>query len=586
MEKHPLHLKNPELQTSEEVQAAVEKQERLTGEKVPNDPKERIEAYLSRLEKIFLNPDERVRERNIEMLRPAIYENFLIKPEEIPESYFTLQQQIARERGQTIEEIPQEVREQMTETAIEDQRHSLDQWIDYLTSDDAAYPAYFKYFVFRNVVKLSQFDKTLGKFKARTETTVAPYPDIYRAPLAKICDIYEQVVKDNKKLKTDPKLQEQFSKKFPKLYAELVSESLAVQVENKEEIKGKWEKYEKGNQKDADALYESVQAKGTGWCIEGHTTASSYISSQIGQIRGVLEHQELEPVMTEVLEKKLKEFGPEADAYKKKNSDMKRLTEIEKKTLADKQLTKEELRFLYEMDSQIEGFGYDRDPRIQEICEQRNPEEDMLTIFECTKEQIANSPKEITQNTKAYVGKIGPGIFELAQYYSIEHIYTKFPEGEIKRFETEIGGKTRQQLELEMEKAGAKTTAYSKDMLNSKDFTTKENRENIQLVRLSVKDLGFEQGATTNEIYKRAKELGLELCPAETGLNLRLKYTNQPMNEWFVIGMKQITDRHGNPYVFDLARNEHGLWLHGHWAEPEYRWNPDNQFVFRLSKFS
>jgi len=80
MEKHPLHLKNPELQKSEEVQDAVEKQERLTGEKIPNNPNERIEAYLGRLEKIFLNPDERVRERNIEMLRPAIYENFLIKP--------------------------------------------------------------------------------------------------------------------------------------------------------------------------------------------------------------------------------------------------------------------------------------------------------------------------------------------------------------------------------------------------------------------------------------------------------------------------------------------------------------------------
>jgi hypothetical protein len=359
MEKHPLHLKTPELQKSEEVEAAVEKQERLTGEKVPNDPKERIEAYLSRLEKIFLNPDKNIRERNIEMLRPAIYDNFLIKPEEIPESYFAMQQQVARERGQRVETIPEDVRKQMIDIAIDDQKHSLDQWIDYLTSDDAAYPIYFKYFVFRNIVRLSQFDKTLGKFKARTETTVAPYPDIYRAPLAKICDIYEQVAKDNKKLKTDPRLQEQFSKKFPKLYAELVSESLAVQVENKEQIKGEWVKYEKDNQEDADALYESVQARGTGWCVEGHTTASSYIKqgdfyvyytndksgnpvqpriaiqmngSQIGQIRGVLEHQELEPLMSDVLKDKLKEFGSEADAYKKKNFDMKQLTEIEKKS--------------------------------------------------------------------------------------------------------------------------------------------------------------------------------------------------------------------------------------------------------------
>ena len=75
MEKHPLHLKNPELQTSPEVQRAVLREERQSrlrnasagqaGEKVPNDPAERIEAYMDRLENIFLNPDERKRGRNL-----------------------------------------------------------------------------------------------------------------------------------------------------------------------------------------------------------------------------------------------------------------------------------------------------------------------------------------------------------------------------------------------------------------------------------------------------------------------------------------------------------------------------------------
>ena len=49
MEKHPLHLKNPELQTSPEAQRAVEREEQKTGEKVPNDPAERIEAYMDQI---------------------------------------------------------------------------------------------------------------------------------------------------------------------------------------------------------------------------------------------------------------------------------------------------------------------------------------------------------------------------------------------------------------------------------------------------------------------------------------------------------------------------------------------------------
>ncbi len=57
MEKHPLHIKKPELHTSADVSKAVQRQERLKGDRVPNEPGERIEAYMSRLEKVFLHPD-------------------------------------------------------------------------------------------------------------------------------------------------------------------------------------------------------------------------------------------------------------------------------------------------------------------------------------------------------------------------------------------------------------------------------------------------------------------------------------------------------------------------------------------------
>jgi len=193
-----------------------------------------------------LNKDERIRERNIEMLRDKIYDAFIIKRENIPESYFELQKRVARERGQTIEEIPFEMKERMIDTVIEDQRHSLDSWIKYLTSDDAMYPTWYKYFVFRNIVRLSQFDKELGKFKVRTDSTTAPFPDRYEEPLAKICDLYQEVERDNKKLK-DPEIQEAFSKKFPSLYAELIQKSLEANLENKEEIKGEWVRYQKGD---------------------------------------------------------------------------------------------------------------------------------------------------------------------------------------------------------------------------------------------------------------------------------------------------------------------------------------------------
>ncbi|MEK9175028.1 MAG: hypothetical protein AAB795_00375, partial [Patescibacteria group bacterium] len=55
-----------------------------------------------------------------------------------------------------------------------------------------------------------------------------------------------------------------------------------------------------------------------------------------------------------------------------------------------------------------------------------------------------------------------------------------------------------------------------------------------------------------------------------------------PTTNWMLVAMKQITDRDGNPYVFDLDRDAYGLWLNNSWAKSTYEWNPCYEFVFRF----
>ncbi len=146
-------------------------------------------------------------------------------------------------------------------------------------------------------------------------------------------------------------------------------------------------------------------------------------------MRGIAPYQNIDPYISDVATEKLKEFGSEAKTYEKKASDMKKLTEIERKFVSTEkvqdaihkllnspeykknifkdsddpleiqygilldgleiikkknqelELTKEELRFLYEMDSSIEGFGYQRDPRIDEIRSQRDEKNDYIKIL-------------------------------------------------------------------------------------------------------------------------------------------------------------------------------------------------------------
>ena len=247
------------------------------------------------------------------------------------------------------------------------------------------------------------------------------------------------------------------------------------------------------------------------------------------------------------------------------------------------------------MKGTIKSTGYGRDPRIVELRAKRNLEDDMSVIFECSKNQIAKTPQEINKNTKAYLGKLAPGISDLIQEYNVEHIYTSFPEEKIileKNFENspitlgEFEKKTKQYNKAIRDKSlKTKLTDYSKDMIQKKEFATLKAIETMTLIRLKISSLfADEKTHTTEEIYERAEALGFELCPPETGPNYRLKYKDQPLGEWFLIGMKQITDRDGYPDVFGLARFGGGLWLHGPLAPPERSWDPGAKFVFRLRK--
>jgi len=202
-----------------------------------------------------------------------------------------------------------------------------------------------------------------------------------------------------------------------------------------------------------------------------------------------------------------------------------------------------------------------------------------------SKEQIAHNQDEINQNTKVYVGELFPGIFDKLST-QIEHIYTSFSEKEIIRDTVTIGGETVQVLEQKLQKANVQIFDSAKEILNSDEFTTLETPEEIDLVILRVSDFGFKDFdflPTTNQLYQRAKELGLELCPAEVGPHYRLKYTDQPFKECLYIGMKQIKDSCGNVFILSHYGDD-GLRLDTPHELPIFGWLLDKEIVFRHRK--
>jgi len=107
-----------------------------------------------------------------------------------------------------------------------------------------------------------------------------------------------------------------------------------------------------------------------------------------------------------------------------------------------------------------------------------------------------------------------------------------------------------------------RTEYRSNQMLSRMTFLQTDAR--LNLVLTTVADLGFgEDGASLKDIYERASQLGLALCPAELGPALRLAYLNQPFGEYLRIAMEPIAIAGGEAAVFTVAKGLAGLLLIG-----------------------
>ena len=123
---------------------------------------------------------------------------------------------------------------------------------------------------------------------------------------------------------------------------------------------------------------------------------------------------------------------------------------------------------------------------------------------------------------------------------------------------------------------------WANDMLGKSTFKVATDPTEVNLVVVSVAELGFKDGAKLKDIYAKAQQLGLQLCPNEVGPKLRLEYADQPMGEWLIIGMEPITASGGFLRLFRVERRDNGLWLDSLYDNPDDIWNADNRFVFVL----
>ena len=119
---------------------------------------------------------------------------------------------------------------------------------------------------------------------------------------------------------------------------------------------------------------------------------------------------------------------------------------------------------------------------------------------------------------------------------------------------------------------------WSAQALENPDFPVAAAEITVDIVVVSMREMGFAAGefATLDTIYDRAKQMGLETCPVETAVQLRLQFLDQPdwatgerLGEFFVASEPFVLTREGLPKIFSVVRDDRyphpetgiGLWL-------------------------
>ncbi|MES2408998.1 MAG: PcfJ domain-containing protein [Patescibacteria group bacterium] len=201
--------------------------------------------------------------------------------------------------------------------------------------------------------------------------------------------------------------------------------------------------------------------------------------------------------------------------------------------------------------------------------------------------QIAYSVEEVNEETKIYLGDWNTEIFKkIRQYPAITHLYASVSginslDKKIfhQTIETDPSIQSPEDAEKKLKEKSIILHDYGKCILQKTEFS--QTKVSYGLVSFTARELGVGSMARIGEIYEKAIESGLELCPSEVGPNLRLSYIGR---ESMSMAMEQMSGFGDVPYVWDLRSGSEGLELNAREVHSIQRKDYQGRFVFLYRK--
>lgn len=160
-----------------------------------------------------------------------------------------------------------------------------------------------------------------------------------------------------------------------------------------------------------------------------------------------------------------------------------------------------------------------------------------------------------------------------------------------------VGGVKRPKLLKALRAHKIQLNQAAEALFEDRRFTPLGQHHVIEIVSLSVADLGFGDGATYRQLTSRALASGLVECPLELGPHLRMQFLDQPEGAAetptthgrapagsITVASPPLDDTDETPKGFYLRRIDGVLCLRGYWSWAGHVWSPGDVVVFARNR--
>ena len=148
----------------------------------------------------------------------------------------------------------------------------------------------------------------------------------------------------------------------------------------------------------------------------------------------------------------------------------------------------------------------------------------------------------------------------------------------------------------ELEERGIRINHYAEKYISHPRFSAGQPGE-ITVAVVSLEELGLENGASLEELFRHIQGTPFKPCPPDTGFFLRLAWTDQPQSQNSILtGPHSSPDQavtvlselleqdDACPKGLYLRRLDGNLWLRGYVCDSAYRFPGDALFALEMCR--